>query len=265
MSSLKQNQPIDISDPKVEERGMKAIRSNILIPICILIFASGSVEAASYSVVEGGVDDGGTVSGRIILNGSPPPPKMLMIDEDSEICGNDRPSEELVVGDSGGIKNVVLSIDDIASGKNWESPDEFVYDQVKCKFSPRVMITRPKVSGTVLNSDPVGHNFHTISPGIYNINKKMKAEASFTVPQNKIRRPGIVRAKCDIHSWMKGWWIVAKTPYTVLSDEDGNFSITDVPPGTYTLNIWHEKLGETEQTVVIKSGEVTKSDVALEL
>ena len=62
MSSLKQNQPIDISDPKVEERGMKAIRSNILIHICILIFASGSVEAASYSVVEGGVDDGGTVS-----------------------------------------------------------------------------------------------------------------------------------------------------------------------------------------------------------
>jgi hypothetical protein len=128
-----------------------------------------------------------------------------------------------------------------------------------------VLLIKPKARGVVSNSDPVGHNFHTISRGIYNINKKMKAEASFVVAQNKIRRPGIVRAKCDIHSWMKGWWIVAKTPYTVLSDVDGNYSITDIPPGTYTLKIWHEKLGETEQTVVIKAEETTETDVALEL
>jgi plastocyanin len=265
MSDLKQNQLKDTSVPAVEERGMKVIRSKILIPICIFIFASGFVEAASYAVLEDGVDNGGTVSGRIILDGSPPPPKMLTVDEDAEVCGGDRPSEELVVSDSGGIKNAVLSIDDIQSGKEWSLPDEFVYDQEKCKFNPRVLLIKPKARGIVSNSDPVGHNFHTISRGIYNINKKMKAEASFTVAQNKIRRSGIVRAKCDIHSWMKGWWIVARTPYTVLSDEDGNFSITDIPPGTYTLKIWHEKLGETEQTVVIKAGETTETDVALEL
>ena len=265
MSSLKQNQLKDTSVLTVEERGMKVIRSNILIPICIFIFASGAVEAASYAVLEGGVDNGGTISGRIILHGSPPPPKMLTIDEDVEVCGGDRPSEELVVSDSGGIKNVVLSIDDIASGIDWDFPDEFVYDQEKCKFHPRVLLIKPKASGVVLNSDPVGHNFHTISRGIYNTNKKMKAGSKLNVAQNKIRRPGIVRAKCDIHSWMKGWWIVAKTPYTVLSDEEGNFSITDIPPGTYTLKIWHEELGETEQAVVIKAGETTETNVALEL
>ena len=243
---------------------MKVKRSNLLIPICILIFASGPAVAASYAVLEGGVDNGGTVRGRIILDGSPPPPKMLTIDEDVEVCGDDRPSEELVVSDSGGIKNAVLSIDEIASGKDWGLPDEFVYDQQKCRFSPRVMLTRPKVGGVVRNSDPVGHNFHTISSGIYNINKKMKADASFTVAKNKIRRSGIVRAKCDIHSWMQGWWVVTKTPYTVLSDDDGNFSISDIPPGTYTLKIWHEKLGETEQTVVIKAAETTETDVVLE-
>ncbi len=147
---------------------MKVIRSNILIPICIFIFTSGSAGAASYAVLEGGVDNGGTVRGRIILDGSPPPPKMLTVDEDVEVCGDDRPSEELVVSDSGGIKNAVLSIDDIQSGKDWGLPDEFVYDQQKCKFNPRVLLIRPKVSGIVSNSDPVGHNFHTISSGIYN-------------------------------------------------------------------------------------------------
>jgi hypothetical protein len=214
---------------------MKVICSKILFPFCIFIFVSGSVDAASYTVLEGGVENGGTISGRIILNGSPPPPKMLVVDEDAEACGGDRPAEELVVSHSGGLKNVVLSIDDIQSGKDWGLPDEFVYDQEKCKFTPRVLLLKPKASGVVLNSDPVGHNFHTISSGIYNINKKMKAEASFSVAQNKIRRP------------------------------DGIFFITDIPPGTYTLNVWHEKLGETEQTVVIKAGESTETDFALEL
>jgi len=265
MSSLTQIQLKNPSVSAVEERGMNVIRSKVLIPICIFIFVSGSVEAASYTVLEDGVENGGTISGRIILNGSPPPPKMLTVDEDAEACGGDRPAEELIVSHSGGLKNVVLSIDDIQSGKDWGLPDEFVYDQEKCKFTPRVLLLKPKASGVVMNSDPVGHNFHTISSGIYNINKKMKAEASFSVAQNKIRRPGIVRVKCDIHSWMKGWWVVAKTPYTVLSDEDGIFFITDIPPGTYTLQIWHEKLGETEQTVVIKAGETTEMDLALEL
>jgi hypothetical protein len=249
----------------VQERAMKVMRSKILIPIFLFIFVSGSAEAASYTVLEDGVENGGTVSGRIILNGSPPPPKMLTVDEDAEVCGGNRPSEELLVSDSGGIKNAVLSIDDIESGKDWGLPYEFVYDQEKCRFNPRVLLIRPKMGGVVLNSDPVGHNFHTISRGIFNTNKKMKAESKLTVAQNKIRRPGIIRVKCDIHSWMKGWWIVAKTPYTVLSDEDGIFFITDIPPGTYTLKIWHEKLGETEQTVVIKAGETTETDVALEL
>jgi hypothetical protein len=72
MSSVNQNQLKKTAVPTVEERGMKIIRSNILIPICIFVFASGSAQAANYAVLEDGVDNGGTVRGRIILNGSPP-------------------------------------------------------------------------------------------------------------------------------------------------------------------------------------------------
>ncbi len=85
------------------------------------------------------------------------------------------------------------------------------------------------------------------------------------VKEKKIRKPGIIRTKCDIHSWMKGWWFVAKTPYAVLSNENGEFSITDIPPGTYTLKIWHEKLGEREESVVVKANESTEINVSLEL
>jgi Polysaccharide lyase family 4, domain II len=64
---------------------------------------------------------------------------------------------------------------------------------------------------------------------------------------------------------MKGWWFVARTPYTAITDENGKFSIADIPPGTYRLKIWHETLGETEQSVDIKAGESMKISISLKL
>ena len=244
---------------------MKQVRWNIFIAVCVFLFAVNSADAADYTVLEKGVENGGVVQGRITFDGTPPPPKMLKVDEDAEACGGDRPSDELLVNNSGGIKNVVLSIEDIAVGKDWGFPEEFVYDQKKCTFVPHVLLIKPKGKGVVLNSDSVGHNFHTVSQGIYNVNKKIAAAAKMVVEENKLRRPGTIRAKCDIHSWMGGWWIVAATPYTVLSDENGNFSITDIPPGTYKLKIWHETLGESDQSVVIETGKTTEISVKLKL
>jgi plastocyanin len=232
----------------------------------LLLLGANSAVAAKYAVLEGGVIDGGTVSGRILFDGTPPPPRMLKVDEDVEACGSDdRPSEELLVNSNSGVKNVVLSIEGIASGKQWGTTGDFVYDQRKCKFVPRMLLIQPKVQGVVLNSDTVGHNFHAISKGIFSINKKIKAGAQMKVAEKKIRRSGIIRVKCDIHSWMKGWWIVAETPYTVISDENGSYAIADIPPGTYTLKLWHEILGESEQMVVVKANKSTEINVTLEL
>jgi len=244
---------------------MKASQWVTLVLSCLSVFAAGSLSAAEYAVVAGGVKDGGSVSGRVTFNGTPPAPVIQKVDEDVQACGGDRPSTELLVGGSGGIQNVVLSIETVASGKDWNFPEEFAYDQKKCAFVPRIMLIKPNMAGAVLNSDSIGHNFHTISTGVYNINKKIQPGAKMVVTKDQIRRSGKIRAKCDIHSWMGGWWIVAETPYTVVSDKDGNFSLANVPPGNYTLKIWHEKLGESQQNVVVKKGETTKMDVALKL
>lgn len=253
-----------------QKQWMKEMRWNILIPVCFIpiysfIIGANPAEAAKYAVIEGGVKNGGTVSGQVTFNGTAPAARMLKVDEDVEACGGDRPSKELLVNKKGGIKNVVLSIEDIKSGKKWDFPEKFVYDQKKCTFVPHVLLMKPKVQGKVLNSDKVGHNFHTVSKGIYNVNRKIKADAKMKVKKNKIRKSGVIRAKCDIHSWMKGWWFVAKTPYTVRTEKDGTFSITDIPAGTYKLKIWHEKLGESEQSVVVTAGKTTKTNVSLEL
>lgn len=241
---------------------MKKIRYNTLVPICLFAFGVTSAEAA-YTVLENGVTDGGAVTGRVTFKGARPEPEMLVVDEDAAACGGDRPAGNMLVNQDGGIKNVVLSIKGVKSGKPWGFSEEFVYDQVNCTFVPHVLLMQPRMSGVVKNSDSIGHNFHTISKGVFNTNKKINAAAQMAVKGNKIRRPGIVRVKCDIHSWMSGWWYVAETPYAVLTDENGGFSITDIPAGSYTVKIWHEVLGESEQSVVVEASGTTEINVSL--
>ena len=242
---------------------MKSLRVLTLVAGCLFFMAAGSAFAAKYKVVS--VTDGGSISGRVTLNGAAPAPEILKVDEDAEACGGDRPSDALLVGSSGGVQNVVVSIENIASGKDWEMPGEFAYDQKGCTFVPRIMIIRPQMAGAVLNSDSVGHNFHTISKGVFNINKKIQPGSQLAVNDKKIRRSGLVEAKCDIHSWMGGAWWVADNPYTVLSDADGNFTLANVPPGKYKVVVWHEKLGESSQEVEVGAGADTKMDMALSL
>lgn len=243
---------------------MKTLRTVTLVLGCLLVFAAGTASAAKYKVAS--VTDGGSISGRVSYDGTAPAPEILKVDEDIEACGGDRPSDALLVSSSGGIQNVVLSIEKIASGKDWNFPaGGFIFNQKNCSFSPRIMLIKSKMEGVVLNSDSIGHNFHTISKGVFNVNKKIQPGSKLVVKNNKIRKTGMVRAKCDIHSWMGGYWVVADTPYTVISDADGNFTIADIPPGKYSLKVWHEKLGESKQEVVVSAKGDTKTDIALKL
>jgi plastocyanin len=221
-----------------------------------LVFFLGAlpIQAAKYKALKK-VKNGVLLTGQIVYDGTAPAPRMLKVNKDTDTCGSNRPSEELIVSSSGGIKNVVVSIVGIKKGKKWGIPKKFSYDQNGCRFVPHVLLVRPKSKGVVLNSDNVGHNFHTVSKGVYNINKKIKANAKMKVKKKKIKKAGIIRVKCDLHSWMGGWWVAAKTPYTELSDDSGKFSISDIPPGKYKLKIWQEKLGEVVQDLVIKAGE----------
>ncbi|MDH3451935.1 MAG: carboxypeptidase regulatory-like domain-containing protein [Gammaproteobacteria bacterium] len=233
---------------------------------CLFAVQVHSAAAAKYKVLKDGVADGGTLSGQITYDGTPPAPEVVVVDEDVEACGGaERKAEDLLVSGSGGIQNVVVSITDVKAGKQWDFGGEFTYDQKTCRFIPRILLIEPKSSGVVLNSDSIGHNFHTVSKGIFNVNKKIQGNSEMAVQKNKIRKSGMIRAKCDIHSWMGGYWVVPENPYATLSDADGQFSITDIPAGTYTVKIWHEKLGESTQEVVVKPGETTEMKASLKL
>jgi plastocyanin len=159
-----------------------------------------------------------------------------------------------VVGDSGGIANAVVRIKGITKGKPFPGGDQPpTLDQRVCQFRPHVVLVPAGGTLSVLNSDGILHNVHTYAEANTPVNK---AQPGFKKQiQLKFEKPELpVRVECDAHSWMRGWIIVQEDPYYAVTDENGNFSIGDVPAGTYDVEIWQETLGKKNASVTVAAG-----------
>ena len=200
---------------------------------------------------EGGeVKDGGTITGVVEFEGTPPPPEKIEVTKDQKVCGESKESHALIVND-GKVQNAVVFIEGIEKGKKME-PTTVTFDQKECEYVPHVLVFPPKSKVEILNSDGILHNIHTYSEKNPPMNVaqpkfKKKIEKSFDQPEN-------IEVKCDAHGWMSGVFVVQEHPYYVATDEKGAFELTDVPPGEYTLKVWHEKLGEQTQKVKVEPG-----------
>ena len=232
----------------------------------VLIVAATAVamfvhEAQAYEVDP--VAGGGTLAGKIVFNGSVPTRKIIPT-KDPQVCGGIRDVSLIVVGEDKGVRQAVAYLKKVGSGKAWEAAESQmtpVLDQKKCQFAPHVQVIR-RGSLDILNSDPILHNTH----GFYG----KRTAFNLAMPnQNEtisadLKRPGLVRIECDAHGWMLAWVHVADSPYYVVTDENGMFNITDIPPGEYTLVVWQEYTGTVEQAVVVRAGETTEMFIELE-
>ena len=221
--------------------------------------AATPVFLGSYEEIE--VSDGGAVQGKVVFNGAVKK-KTVLPTKDKQICGGIRKEPLILVGDGGAVEDSVVYLKGIESGKAW--PEMMtkvpVLDQKSCRFQPHVQVAR-QGSLDIVNSDPVLHNTH----GYYG--KRTAFNVALPEKDQKVtkvlKRPGTVKVDCDAHGWMLGWVQVVDNPYFFQTGEDGAFSITDVPPGDYTLVVWQEWLGDTEIPITVKAGETTALDVEL--
>jgi hypothetical protein len=71
-----------------------------------------------------------------------------------------------------------------------------------------------------------------------------------------VAKPEAIKVTCDAHNWMEGWWYATANPYYAVTDAHGRFSIRNVPPGTYTIEVWQEKLGTAREQVAVPAGGV---------
>ena len=199
---------------------------------------------------------GGSISGRMVFVGNAPQAKKVKVTKDTQKCGSEISNEELIVSADRGIKNAVVSVAGV-KGKPQGSP---TLDQKGCVFAPHVVVVPTGGSLDVLNNDGILHNFHTHSSKNAVINK---AQPGFKKKMTEtFAQAEVIKVVCDAHSWMAAWVVVTDNKSAVSAD-GGGFKITDVPPGTHKVEVWHETLGKLTKDVTVKAGEEAKVTIEL--
>lgn len=200
----------------------------------------------------------GVVSGSVKLTGTPPEMPMTKRQADPFCAKTPMKEEEVIVGPGGGLKNVVVRVTKGATGSYPTPSTAVMLDQSGCMYRPRVQAAMVGQSLTIRNSDQTLHNVHGYKgastlfnqaeiPGLPPITKKLP-----DVDQ-------VLKFKCDVHPWMTAYVAVSTNPFFAVTGDDGSFKITGLPPGSYTLEAWHERYGPKTAEVTVAADKPTEA------
>ena len=199
-----------------------------------------------------------TITGKIKFEGKAPKrrPISMKADKQCDAMHKGQPvlSEDIVIGEDGGLQWVFVYVKEGVKG-NYKPPKEpVVLDQRGCWYYPHVFGIMVGQKLEILNSDPLLHNIHATP--------KKNRPFNFGQPikgmKNSVKFKNVevmVPFKCDVHPWMSAYAGVLDHPFFAVTNEKGEFTIKDLPPGTYTIEAWHERLGTQTQTVTVGAGE----------
>lgn len=221
--------------------------------LAVAVVATGVVLSSG---VPADAQGGGTIVGEVKFVGTAPAPRIVKVNKDNDVCGQEKKIVEVGVGAGGGLSNAIVAVTGVKGGKSAQAA---VLDQKGCEFHPTILVMAPG-EVRILNSDGVLHNIHTFSTANPSINKaqpKFKKEMV-----EKFEKPELIKIQCDAHSWMLGWIYVTDSPVAV-SDGSGAFKLQNVPPGKHKVEVVHPVLGKQTKEVEVKAGQEIK--VAFEL
>jgi len=209
----------------------------------------------------------GALEGTILLAGDAAVlPTVVANTTDPDVCGQTQSLEDLLVDRrSGGVANAVVALvdvpDSVRGPSSSSAPQTFLIDNRGCRFVPHVLVATLGDTLLAQNNDPVFHTTHYYGPLNENV---ALTEPGRGVP-SVVDQTGIVTILCDLHGWMRGFVRVDAHRFHDVSDERGRFRIRGIPPGTYAVEIWHERLGTRRASIQVTAGRTTRLDVEVPL
>ena len=213
----------------------------LLVQMIVLLSAVGIIYA------------GGSITGTITFEGKAPKMKPLKVDADPICVANNEiaPKKEwLILDENKGVKNVLVFI---TEGLNidYSPPEEpMVIDQKGCIYSPHVVGIMAGQQLDILNNDGTLHNIHALPKVNKEFNKAQpRSKKKLSVKFEKPEAP--FKVKCDVHPWMGAYIGVFDHPCFAVSGDDGTYIISDLKPGEYVIEAWHEKLGSQTANVTV--------------
>jgi plastocyanin len=204
----------------------------------------------------------GSFTGRVNFKGTKPAPVKIDMSADKKclkiVPGKDLYSEQVVVNANNTLKNVFVYVKGGLAKKTYDPPASAVkLDQKGCTYTPHVLGVMVGQQIEINNSDETLHNVHALPKNSKQFNlpfpkRGLKRTESFASPEF------MVKVRCDVHNWMSAYIGVLDHPFYSVTDDQGRFSIPNLPPGRYEVEAWHEKYGATTSTVTVDaSGSAT--------
>jgi plastocyanin len=224
--------------------------------------AARAAPAATTTAME--VQAGATITGKIKFTGARPSNPRIDMSEEAA-CKSKYPApptaETVVVNANGTLANVFVYVKaGLPAGAKYQAPAAaVVLDQDGCRYRPHVLGIMVGQNLEILNSDPVLHNIKAKATKNrpFNVSQPsagMKTMRTFSTPEV------MVALECNVHGWMNAFLGVLPHPFYAVTGADGSFSLKGLPPGTYTIEAWHEKYGTLTATVTVAGTETKTAD-----
>lgn len=201
------------------------------------------------------------VGGRVVFTGKPPVREVIKMSSDPSCTTGSaqKPLDDAVlVGTDGAVQNAFVYVKSgLDPAYSFDTPTTpVVLDQKGCFYVPRVMGVRVGQPLEMANTDPTFHNVHAMPKQ----NREFNHGLAPGIPpmRHTFTRPEVmVRFKCDVHGWMGAHIGVMSHPFFAVTGTDGTFSIAGVPPGTYTIEAWHEVFGTRSSELTVGAGDTS--------
>ncbi len=245
--------------------GIRLIAAAILMAAAIPVFAR-----AEYREVE--VEDGGSVTGKVIFRGVLPDDAIVKFPVSGKWpgCGTGYRQVVEIDAENDALRGVFVLLEEISAGKKWpEASATAALDQTKCEFVPYRQIVRSGATMTIRNSDTgVLHNVNMreivqVSSGrevrrmMFNIAQPVVGEIEQKI---KPRKSPFLSVGCDLHNFMVAHVLAPEHPYAALVNEDGTFLLDEVPAGEYSVLAWHPRLGKKRMSVTVPAGGAVETE-----
>jgi hypothetical protein len=198
----------------------------------------------------------GTISGKVTLSGTPlkaEPVNMAKQPECVKLYPKPLMTEKVVTGPGNTLENAVVYISAGASENSPAPATPVNFDQQGCRYTTHVLAFRVGQDVNISNSDPFSHNIHPMPKTNREWNRIQPAGTpSFSYSYDNEE---FIPVRCNIHSWMQAYFVVLKTGHFAVTGQDGAFRLPDLPPGKYTVTVWHETYGTLHQELSVTNGE----------
>jgi hypothetical protein len=237
---------------------------NIVIGLIVMAVSLMSPDW-TWGYEEGPVASGGTVTGRVVLKGTPPPSRIfhMVFSPNIEFCtrisdgkGN-RLLKEFRVSEDGGFRDVVVAVVGVEKGKPFDYTPRIELEN--CRIGPFVTPVRNRHPFMIVNRDPVVHDIqgYTIEdPYTFAMFNKPMLPESTAVKEIRFRNGHyIFRTQCGVHDFMQSWGLAVGNPYFAVTGPDGSYTIPDLPPGTYDVVAWHPHMSVRAERITVTADE----------